>query len=345
MSKLATIFFSLVVVSIGWYFWASSSAVESDQLAQIKYYANSPPTLSRPTDTLTVMTYNIGYLSGNSNNLPVRESVNFYRSNLQRVARLLNRVQPDIVGYQEIDFASSRSYYMNQLDSLAKYTSLHFAALTVNWDKRYVPFPYWPPAVHFGRVLSGQAVQSRFPVISNERMVLPRPQNNAFYYDAFYLERLAQVAEIDVGRPLIIINVHLEAYDTATRERQAQKVLRLAQKYVETYPVLLIGDFNSPLPNSKLGNKSPASNEHRWQDDESMHILLSESKLAEAFANELANGEEIFSYTFSSFEPHVKIDHIFYNTNKIQPLDWFVVHDSTQASDHLPVVMRFRFLD
>jgi hypothetical protein len=72
-------------------------------------------------------------------------------------------------------------------------------AIAINWDKRYVPFPYWPITQQFGRTLSGQSILSRFPIQNHERHVLDRVAGNNWIYNAFYLDRLAQVAEIVVG--------------------------------------------------------------------------------------------------------------------------------------------------
>ncbi|MFQ5754121.1 MAG: hypothetical protein ACE5HI_19200, partial [bacterium] len=67
---LVLIAFLSVFISL--FIWARSRNLPNAKLAQIKEYVHTtkqPVTLS---DTFTVMTYNIGYLSGMTNNLPVR---------------------------------------------------------------------------------------------------------------------------------------------------------------------------------------------------------------------------------------------------------------------------------
>ncbi|SEK28115.1 endonuclease/exonuclease/phosphatase family protein [Parapedobacter koreensis] len=60
------------------------------------------------------------------------------------------------------------------------------------------------------------------------------------------MNRLAQVAKLLIqGREVIVINVHLEAFDRDTREQHTDAVLQLYQRYSERYPTMMVGDFNS----------------------------------------------------------------------------------------------------
>lgn len=102
----------------------------------------------------------------------------------------------------------------------------------VNWDKKYVPFAYWPINTHFGSLVSGQVILSKYPIITSERVVLLGVEKALFYRDAFYLERLAQVAKVLIqSKEIVVINVHLEAFDRATRLLQFEEVLQLFNKY------------------------------------------------------------------------------------------------------------------
>jgi len=69
--------FTLGVIFAGFLFWASSSSLGEKDLTFIKQFSVGNTGIS--PDTFTVMTYNIGYLSGMSNNLPERETRQFFR--------------------------------------------------------------------------------------------------------------------------------------------------------------------------------------------------------------------------------------------------------------------------
>ena len=226
MKRLAiagSVVLALLLGATLWAVWASTGRLPADALAQTKRYAAEARD-TRP-DTLTVTTYNIGYLSGMTNNEPVVRPDSLLDAHLDRAVALLRAADPDLIAFQEIDYGAARSGYVQQLDTLARRLGYAAAAQAVNWDERYIPVPYGRPAVHFGRTVSGQAVLSRYPVRDHARRVLTRP-DQWIGRDAFYLDRLAQVAHLDLGgRPLIVVNVHLEAFDQDTRERSARTTI------------------------------------------------------------------------------------------------------------------------
>lgn len=325
---------ALLIVSITiFYFWVSSSSLPGDKLSEIINYPGPTPPPS-DSKTLTIMTYNIGYLSGMTNNLPVKTEKEFFVTNMKTFLQLLDKIKPDILAAQEIDFASKRSFYINQSRTIAQNTDLKFTAAAVNWDKRYVPFPYWPLSVHFGKVISGQAVLSRRPIASAERVVLLKPINKPFYYNALYLDRLVQVVKIEIEeKTLVVLNVHLEAFDHETRERQARTVLDIYGRYKENFPVILLGDFNCLPPDAKRKKRFVDEPDIDFTDDRTIELFLKEKSLKPA---------EIETVTFPSNKPTRKLDYIFYNHEKIALVKTYA--PAIDSSDHLPVVMEFSFI-
>ncbi len=293
-------------------------------------YEDYAPGAANP-ETLTVVTYNVGYLSGLTNQQAVERDRALFEANQATALAALAAVQPDIVGLQEVDFDAYRSFNVNQQYEIARALRTPYAAIAVNWDKRYVPFPYWPPRAHFKAVTSGQAVLSRYPIQRNERLVLEKVPSNPFYYNALYLDRVAQVTEIEVsGQPLLVINVHLEAFDGPTRLRQTEFVRQLAEDYAQRLPILLLGDFNSDLERSEEG------------DNPSIQVLLESPALASAIA--LQDTPQDQRATFPSNQPEYTLDYIFYTPDTLELVDSGVVVEAAQASDHLPIkaILRFR---
>ena len=187
MKALKFILSGLGVLSLPivlFYFWGSSSHIDQGDYEKVITYADPSP----EKDTLRVMTFNLGYLSGMKNNLPVEMPEETFEENLKSSRSFLNKIAPDIIGFQEIDYGSDRSWNRNQLDSLSE--GFHQAYASVNWDKNYVPFPYWPIKYHFGKMNSGQTILSKYPILNAETMVLDKPLNTPFYYNRFYLNRL-----------------------------------------------------------------------------------------------------------------------------------------------------------
>jgi endonuclease/exonuclease/phosphatase family metal-dependent hydrolase len=287
-------------------------------------YEAYPPGTANP-EQLNVVSYNIGYLSGLTNQQAVERDKTLYERNQATAVKALEAVQPDILALQEIDFDAYRSFNLNQQYAISATLRLAYGAIAVNWDKRYVPFPYWPPSAHYKQVVSGQAVLSRYPIRRNERLVLEKVPTNPFYYNALYLDRVAQVSEIDVsGQPLVVINVHLEAFDAATRARQTQVVRDLAEGYAQDYPVLLVGDFNSSLNRAEEG------------DNRSIQILLDSPVLAPA------QPPQTEGFTFPSDQPQYTLDYIFYTPATLEVVGAEVITGAAQASDHLPIQAEVR---
>ncbi|MEL7495756.1 MAG: endonuclease/exonuclease/phosphatase family protein, partial [Cyanobacteria bacterium J06554_11] len=315
------------------FFWASASTTNPQTHASAADY-NAPT--ARPKDSYTIVSYNIGYLSGLANNTTERPDEAFFKANQQRAIVALQSVEPDILGLQEVDISAKRSYDVNQVEALATGLGMGAGAIAVNWDKNYLPFPYWPPAAHFGKILSGQAILSRYPIEKNRRIVLERVAKN-FFYKAFYLDRLAQVAEVTLGeQTLIVISIHLEAFVEETRVNQTRFVRSLSEEYAQNYPVIVLGDFNSAL---NRGTFITAAGEELGERQFSIREMLASEVFAAATPQAAWSGKNA---TFPSNAPEYKLDYIFYTSSTIEALETQVISSAAEASDHLPLMMKFR---
>lgn len=314
------ILLSMAILSLILFGYGSSENLEEKDHAKIENLGNKNTFKPASDPAFTVMTYNIGYLSGMTNNTTKKSGKKFFENNLLQSRKLLSDVNPDIVAFQEIDFDSWRSYETDQAEQLAR-NRYPFLAKAVNWDKKYVPFPYGLPNVHFGKIVSGQAILSRFPIITQKIDTLSQVKSVPFYYNQFYLERLAQTAILQLGkRKLAVINLHLEAFDAPTRAKQTQYVLNLFRKTAQKYPTIMLGDFNS-----SPDEKNPT-----------ISILLNSGlSTVDLDRNHL-------EYTFSSAKPYSRLDYIFYS-KELTLIKARVVKEASMISDHLPVEANFRF--
>lgn len=342
---LLILILALLVAFVSFYYWAGMRTLGQDEYASL--VRGTPAEAS--ADTFTVMTYNIGYLSGMTNNRPTEQDEAFYRANLAAATRMLEAERPDVVAFQEIDLGARRSYDVDQAAALADALGYSARAVAVNWDARYVPFPGMSPGTHFGRMLSGQAVLSRFPIRSHERIVLERPETVEIgglgpfsgLAERFYLDRLAQVVLLELPRPVYLINVHLEAFDRPTRERQARRLAELYRGLSAKHPTILTGDFNALLPYMREHTDLPAHERDEMLADRSLETIL-ESGVREAFGDS-ARPDPRAVFTFDSERPYQKIDHLFYSPDAFDVIDARVVDGPEQPSDHRAVVVRLAF--
>lgn len=326
MKKFFFLLTGLIIGAATWIFWSKSPTLPIETYFTIKDYGVQ---FRKPSDTLVVMTYNIGYLSGMTNNLPMDRPEKLIRQNLLAARQVLAATNPDLIGFQEIDFAADRSYQTNQLDSLSSFLKFPTAYQSVNWDKRYVPFPYWPPSQHFGKVVSGQAIASRYPLLNPQTVVLARPLSAPEYYQWYYLERLIQIVDVQVGATNCkLMNVHLEAFDEATREVQAHEVKRIYEEFASKGPVFLIGDFNSKPVNETDSNAA-------------MNVIMQGAHIRSAITPDAYQADPEGYFTFSSGQPYQMIDYLLFNANFISCVEARVVREAGEISDHLPVIGKF----
>ncbi len=318
MKKLGKIILVFLLALVAFFFWASASNYADNEHTQLISFKDVP-TETTNDSIFSIVTYNIGYLSGMTNNLAVDRTKSLFDENLNKTKQVFKTIDPDIIALQEIDYDSQRSFHINQQTALSS-LGFRYAAQAVNWDVRYLPFPYWPISSHFGKTYSGQSILSKFNLDQHEVTVLSKPDDMPFWRSAFYLDRLAQVATLSIkGQEVKVINVHLEAFDQEARKKQTNEVIDIYQHFAGTYPTLLIGDFNSDMS----------------MNDATVNKLLVPSNIAYAVV-------DTSKKTYPSDTSLERLDYIFYNTDFIEKVDARIVTEIEEASDHLPVLMRFK---
>lgn len=313
---------SLIVVLGLFILYAKAPVATKPDIANnaiVSFLSDSSNTSSLPQQrTLRIVTYNIGYAYAEKNNLGIVLTREDVLKNLDEAINTLRKLNADIICLQEIDFDASRTYHVDQLEYLARGLSLTHGAYAVNWNKRYLPYPYWPPQKQFGAIVSGQAILSRYPLSENQIQILEKPPNS-FWYNWFYLERLAQHVNVDLGDSNILSlwNLHLEAFHKDTRLNQARSVANDVKKDNAELKIVA-GDLNDPQAADLESNNINAA-----------HLLISHSGLQ-------ADVEFEEQFTFPSWDPIEKIDHVLFSERFI-----FASSNTPQikTSDHLPVVV------
>ena len=309
----------LIFAFVAFYFWSTGSYYSNKTIL----FHNQIDTQASQDSTILIMTYNVGYLSGMTNNQATRPDETLYTNNLHKLEKHLCDTLPDIICFQEIDYGSHRSYQVNQHDSLA--TLFYPCSLrAINWDKKYVPFPYWPPGVQFGRILSGQSVMCKWKLESPKREVLEKVKDNPFYYNAYYLDRL--LVSTTVKHPthdFLLMNVHTEAFDTLARNEQLAFVYQRFKEESAGQALIMAGDFNATLESGEPG----------------IRLFLKDSTIGcVAFHPDQPN-----YYTFSSGTPEERIDYIFYTKKDFKEVNGRVMSEFGEISDHLPVMATLKF--
>ncbi len=204
-----------------------------------------------PANGLTVLAWNIGYaglgrqqdffMDGGKKSRPEdRGTVDTY---LRGIGATLDQADADLVLLQEVDIDSSRTYGIDEAESLARGVS----AFALNYSCPFVPVPF-PP---MGKVHSGLLTTSAYEITSAERVALPCPFS--WPVSTVNLKRCLLVSHLPVedrDGELVLVNLHLEAYDDGSGKiAQTKQLMEFLQKeYEKGNYVIAGGDFNQVFP-------------------------------------------------------------------------------------------------
>lgn len=297
----------------------------------------------RVGERLDVLSFNTGYcglgreqdffMDGGSMVRPRSEED--VRANLNGILSELVRQNVDIYLLQEVDFDSWRSYYTNQADTYRHGLSLNMAC-AYNFKCEFVPYP-WPP---LGKVESGLVTFTGLNVTEATRESLPVPFS--WPVSMANLKRCLLIERVPVegtDRELVIINLHLEAYDDGEGKRvQTEQLMQiLAAEYRNGNYVIAGGDFNQTFEGAA---SYPLLDESFWQP-------------SKVYVSDLPNG---FSFVYDDATPTCRLLNKPYDGERknaqFYVIDGFIVSDNLkvnlietvdlnfQYSDHNPVLLQ-----
>ncbi|NJB85342.1 endonuclease/exonuclease/phosphatase family metal-dependent hydrolase [Lewinella marina] len=190
-----------------------------------------------------------------------RENVDRYVDG-QRLT--LTSTLSDFFLLQEVDTASRRSYFTNQLDTARRALPGYSVTYAPNFQSNLVPIPLFQPWDHYGQVQSGLVTLSRYAPAAAQRIQLP----GEFPWPTrlFQLDRCALRQEFPTawGTPLVVYNIHLSAYDSDGSLRREQmnylRELVLADYAAGNY-VIVGGDWNQVPPGFNWFSLNPTVEE------------------------------------------------------------------------------------
>ncbi len=222
----------------------------------------------------------------------------------RRVARVIREHSPDIVALQELDLGRRRSRAEDQAAIIAQEVGMAGVGFC--------------PTVTRGEEHYGHALLSRWPMEVVKRARLPHDPKSWWQEP-----RAAMWVRIDVeGLFVNVITTHL---GLGGHERVLQMDALLGAEWIgaipEDEPVLLCGDFNM-MPGSRPYRKASTGR-------------LRDLQLVTPNHRPVA--------TFSSWQPLVRIDHIFGSKQIVSEKITVVRNTVTRvASDHLPLMVDLR---
>jgi len=299
--------------------------------------APAPP----PARAVTVATWNIAWGQGQGSELsgsaPMRTPAE--RANaLARMGAWLAREKIDIALLQEVDLGAARSENLDQATILGEQAGMMWAAAAPSWDLPYLPYP---KGRHAGRLRSGGAILSRFPIRSAWIETMPKPIAKPAWYRAFAPARYLLQAEIDLGEGRIIqaATAHLEAFDAPNRRLQAGIVSSRLSALLEKPYLVFGGDLNTVPPGAKIAHGYPDEPDADHRHDPTYRIIHDTAGLTAVIPPETIGRDPDAYHTFPAHQPCRMLDHMFIGPGARVAYARVGI-EAGDASDHLPVMAR-----
>ncbi len=299
---------------------------------------------------LTMTSFNIGYAGldqdqdffADGGSKSRAESLERVNANLTGIWDYLKGVDFDFLLLQEVDLNSSRSFNVDQLDFFKNKLPDFSYVYGVNYRVPWVPVPLANP---MGKVESGIITFSKCAINKAYRYDLPGKEKwpvQIFELDRCFTESRLPVAG---GGELVLINLHLSAFDAGGLIRQEQlSYLKayMASEYAKGNHIILGGDWNHNLPGSDPYSFGASEEWPFWLQN-----------LPEDF--ELVG----FNWASDSETPTVRTLAEAYQPgfNFLAIIDGFLVSDNVEIvnvktsnqrfaySDHNPVTLTFKLID
>lgn len=327
---------------------------EFDDVEPAELYTSAKRSATgRYSGTLKVMTYNIKFGGGridfffDCHGDRVLMTKGEVEANLQRIADVINAVDPDVLFLEEVDVNSKRSAFVDQVQWLLDHTRLNHGAYASQWRADFVP------SDGLGAMDSGNAILSRWPLDDATRFALPLREDQSALVRYFYLRRNILEARIaPTARSSVqLVVTHTEAYSQdGTKKKHIDEFTSHVDAAAKRGAVIAGGDLNTIPPGSKKRRDFPdsACTEEFLADDFSeetdwLDSLYDNYESAIPLSDYRADNAPYFSHTTSKdgFWNRT-LDYLFSN----RPMSNGAVLqrkvgnvDTMTASDHAPVVV------
>ncbi|MCR5468762.1 MAG: endonuclease [Lachnospiraceae bacterium] len=207
-------------------------------------------------DEVKIMTWNLGYgaLGDNADFFMdggkgvMTASKDRVSENMSGILSAIRDISPNIAMFQEVDINSMRSHGVDEADYLRRNLDGMDDSFAYNYRSLFVPYPI-PP---IGLVNGGVYTMSDYSIAEAKRYALPSPYS--WPLSLGNLKRCIVVNRIpisDSDKELVIVNLHLEAYDSGEGKIAQTNMLKeiLNEEAEAGNYIVAGGDFNQIFSN------------------------------------------------------------------------------------------------
>lgn len=361
LTTIATILIAIIVLVGSYVIYMSLQYYRIEDMKELEV-SNESDTLIEINKEYTISTYNIGfgaysrdfsffmdtgYLDGKKitgKNAKAKDK-NEVLKNTNGAISIIENFNPDIMFFQEVDTKSTRSHKVNQKEMIEDAFKNYSTSYAVNFHSAYLFYPIFD---NHGTVNSGILTLNRFKVNSSTRYKLPIDES--FPTKFFDLDRCFMMERLPIDgsdKELVLINIHMSAYDKGGVYRKKQlallnSILKL-EKEQGNY-VIVGGDFNHDVADS-VGHFETKQPKPDWVSVINPEDLESGYRLASSKENPTCRAAEMPYQEGVNYI--VTIDGFIISDNvTIESVDNIVSINGTDVnfmySDHNPVIFKFK---
>ena len=277
-------------------------------------------------EAFSMLTWNVGYaglgagedffMDGGKEVQPAEKStVEGYLEGIEKVIDSEKQNGCSIVMLQETDRDSERSYHIDEVEELKDWNTEY----AMNFSCAFIPYPV-PP---IGSVHGGIMTVSKYADESSSRIALPCPFSWPVRIANLKRCILAEYIPVSgTGKDLVIVNLHLEAYDDGSGKAAQTAMLKdfMETEYEKGNYVIAGGDFNSQFPGAT--DIYPDTHADLWSP-----AALDESMIPDGFS---------FEYDLSN--PSCRLNNQVYDPSDTKGtqyyvIDGFIVSPNVDVSD------------
>lgn len=245
----------------------------------------------------------------------------------------------DFALFQEVDVKATRSYRYNQYKHIQNKFATYSSSISMNFHSAFLFYPLFNP---HGKTDAGIVTLSRYNISSATRRSLP--VDNSFPTKFFDLDRCIQVTRLpvkDSEKELVIINVHLSAYDKGGKIRKKQLEFLnniLAQESNKGNYVVVGGDFNHDIADSsnlwESNFKKP-----EWVYELSDENLTSGYRFVAATNAPTCRATDV---KYVKGDTYVVVIDGFICSSNVETISIENIDNDFQYSDHNPALLKFK---
>ena len=319
-------------------------------------------TLTAPPnkDTLTVVTWNIRFgigraeWFGDSCGELVLFDTDKIQDGLELLAAKITAMGADILLLQEVDTDSKRSAYVDQVQWLLDNTEFNYGVYASMWEVQFVP------SDGLGRVNTGNAILSHWPLSEAERIQLSLRGDQDALTRAFYVRRNVLRAKVNYpGSPFWAVDIHASAFsndDTKQKQYLEFKAV-LDELDAQGEHFVAGGDLNELPPGAAKNNycdndRCPGESA---EDDEGCDFSNETAWIRPLFdsyipavdtVNYLKDENRYFTHASTHdanderYQWNRKLDYLFTNTDWV-PRSTVTHQDAVLESDHVAVAAKW----